>query len=165
MEGSTELIITYLLTWSVIGFALFCVYVVFVFRTGLVYTARKADGTLKKKVPLSGVLNMLAFLCGIVGLQVLANYTGLKRQGVTLTFWGLVLLNYAHYFILFILDTLIIDGLVLSCWRPGFLKLPDAMGCESMKKHMLVSLPVGLLAGGLLVLLSTGIAYLAFFAG
>ena len=69
MEGSTELIINYLLTWSTTGFALFCVYVVFIFRTGLVYTTRKTDGTLKEKIPLSGVLNMLAFLCGIVWLS------------------------------------------------------------------------------------------------
>ena len=34
-------ILRYLAVWSVIGCALFCDYVVIVFRSGLVYTARK----------------------------------------------------------------------------------------------------------------------------
>ncbi len=72
-------ILSYLALWSAIGWALFSAYVVVVFRTGLVYTARKDEGTLKDEVPASGQLNMLALLVAIVGFQVLANYLGIAR--------------------------------------------------------------------------------------
>lgn len=46
-------VLSYLIVWSLIGCAGFSVYVVVVFRTGIVYTARKQDGTLKEKPPLA----------------------------------------------------------------------------------------------------------------
>jgi hypothetical protein len=153
----------YLGLWSCIGCAVFSAYVVVVFRTGAVYTAREQDGTLKGRIPLSGYLNMLFLLLGIVGLQLLANYFGLARRGVAVTWLSLFLLNLAHYLILFAFDTLVIDALVLSVWRPPFLQIPDAMGGESMKKHVLASLPVGIAAGLVLTALSTAISYVAIF--
>jgi hypothetical protein len=69
------------------------------------------------------------------------------------------LLNYSVYLILFLFDTFFIDGFVLAIWRPAFLKLPDEMGRESMKKHILISIPIGLLLGIILTLISTAISY------
>lgn len=154
----TNKILSYLFQWSVIGIVIFCVYVVVVFRTGMVYTAREVDGTMKKKIPLSGILNMLGFLLGIVGLQLAANAFGVCGKGFRLPFPGLLGLNYAHYLILFIFDTVIIDGLVLGVWRPGFLRIPDSMGKESMKEHITASIPVGLAAGIVLAGISTTIS-------
>jgi hypothetical protein len=155
----------YLILWSVIGFTAFSAYVFMVFRTGIVYTARKQDGTLKERIPPSGYLNMLILLISIVGFQCLANYFGLVRENIVLSFFSLFLLNFGHYLILFIFDSVIIDGLVLSVWRPKFLSLPDTLGRESMKKHILVSIPIGTIAGIGLTGVSTVISYFALFRG
>jgi hypothetical protein len=48
------------------------------------------------------------------------------------------LLEFGHYLILFMFDAVVIDDLVLSVRRPGFLQLPEAIGAESMKKHILL---------------------------
>jgi hypothetical protein len=157
MTGSEVLV--YLGLWGVVGCALFSLFVVIVFRTGIVWTARGRDGLLKQKMPRSGYLAMLTIPLGLAGLQVAANYLGLARRGLELGFWSLWLLNLAHYLLLFIYDTLVIDGLVLAVWRPRFLKLPDEMGRESMGRHMLMSLPVGVAAGLVLTAINTGIAH------
>lgn len=162
---TVEKTIQYLTVWSVIGFIAFSVYVVVVFRSGLVYTSRKQDGTLKDRIPLSGIINMLLLLLIIVGFQVLANYIGLARSGVEIRFISLLLLNFGHYFILFLFDTIVIDGLVLGVWRPGFLRLSDAIGGESMKKHILISIPVGMAVGIVLTAISSAISYFMLFAG
>ena len=44
-------------------------------------------------------------------------------------------------------------------------KLPDATGAESMKKHILVSIPVGTVAGVGLAAISTVISYFTLFSG
>jgi hypothetical protein len=133
--------------------------VVVLFRTGLVYTARKQDGTLKNEIPLSGKLSMMILpICYFV-FQVFSNYFGLFRQDIRLNYWYLFLLNYSVYLILFLFDTFFIDGIVLSIWRPSFLQLPDEMGKESMKKHILISIPIGLVIGVVLTLISTTISF------
>jgi hypothetical protein len=80
-------------------------------------------------------------------------------------FGHLFLLNYGHYLMLFLFDTAVIDGLVLGVWRPGFLRLPDAMGGESMKKHILISIPIGVVAGLGLSAISTAVSYFTLFSG
>ncbi len=158
-----KMVLTYLLIWSAIGFAAFSGYVFLAFKTGLVYTARKQDGTLKERIPLSGIVNMLILLIAIVGFQCLANYFGMVQNKIGLNFLSLFLLNYGHYLILFLFDSLVIDGLVLSLWRPKFLNLPDTIGRESMKKHILLSMPIGLLAGIVLVSISTTFSFFILF--
>ena len=160
-----EDLLGYLALWSGVGCGLFCVYVWVVFRTGIVYTARRQDGTLKERIPLGGLFNMLVFLLCIVGFQVGANYLGLARRAVEMSFLHLFLLNFGHYLILFLFDTAVIDGLVLGVWRPGFLKLPDAMGGESMKEHIMTSIPVGVIAGLGLTAISTAVSYFTLFSG
>lgn len=156
---TVEEVLRYLGVWSAIGCALFSVFVVVAFRTGIVFTARKEDGMLKKRIPFSGRLAMLIIPLGMVGLQVVANYFGIARKALEVSFASLFLLNLGHYVILFVLDTVVIDGLVLSVWRPGFLRLPDAMGWESMKRHILLSVPIGTAFGIVLAAVSTAISY------
>ena len=150
----------YLGIWSLIGAALFSTYVIFAFRTNLVYAARKDDGTLKDRIPAHGYLAMAAFLLAFVGFLVLANACGLARIAFNISLGNLFVLNFALYIILLLYDTLVIDGLVLSLWRPAILQLPAAMGWESMKEHMLRSIPVGLAFGVILAAVS---AILSFF--
>jgi hypothetical protein len=162
---TTQEIFGYLALWSAIGWALFSAYVVVVFRTGLAYTARNDDGTLKEQVPAIGQINMLVLLVAIVGFQVGANYLGIASKGYGLSFLSLYLLNLVHYLILFAFDTVFIDGFVLAVWRPAFLQLPEAMGRDSMTRHMLRSIPIGLVAGIALSAFSTAIAYSLWFGG
>ena len=158
-----ETALHYLGIWSAIGCAALSAYVILAFRTRIVYTARKEDGTLKKHIPLSGYLNMVIFLLLIVGFQVVANYFGLFREKLQVGFVPLFLLNFGHYCILFLFDTAVIDGLVLAVWRPGFLRLPDALGRQSMKTHILKSVPVGIVAGIGLTIVSTMLSHLTLF--
>jgi ABC-type Fe3+ transport system permease subunit len=150
----------YLATWSLLGAVLFSVFVVFIFRSDLVYASRRKDGMLKERIPVRGYLVMGAFLCAIVGFLVLANYVGLVRRSVGLGFGGLFLLNLLHYLILFLYDTAFVDGFVLSHWRPAFLRLPEEMGRESMREHITRSIPVGSVAGVLMAALASAISYL-----
>jgi hypothetical protein len=152
-------VIFYLLLWGLIGCVLFFLLVVALFRTRLVYTARKADGTLKDKIPLSGKLAMLIIPVSFFIFQMISNYFGLVNQGIRLDYGYLFLLNYGVFLILFSFDTFFIDGFLLAVWRPAFLQLPDEMGKESMKKHILISIPVGLVIGALLTLISTTISF------
>jgi hypothetical protein len=139
--------------------------VVIAFRTRIVYASRKEDGTLKQQIPLSGYLNMVFFLLAIIGFQVVANYFGLSREKLQVSFVSLFLLNLGHYCILFLFDSAVIDGLVLSVWRPRFLQLPDALGRKSMKTHILKSIPVGLVAGIGLTAVSTTLSHFTLFGG
>lgn len=152
----------YLTVWSLIGAIIFSAFVIFVFRTGIVYTSRKEDGTLKEKIPLSGYLTSTSLLLAIVGYLVLANYLGLVQRGFMISFGMLFTLNLLLFLILFLYDTLVIDGFVLGYWRPDFLNLPEAMGLDSMKSHMLKSIPAGVAFGLILSLLSSAITLYAF---
>ena len=159
---SVGFVLGYLAVWSLIGALLFSAFVVFVFRSGLVYSARRPDGTLKTSIPLLGLAVMSAFLLSIVAFFVLANYLGLAGRRASVGFGGLFFLNLALYLILFAFDTLLIDGFVLARWRPRFLHLPEQMGRASMREHVRRSIPIGLVAGLLLVGLSATLSFFLF---
>ena len=150
----------FLLLWSLIGVAAFNLYVLFVFRSGMVYAARKPDGTLKEKLSLKGIASMLGFLALLVGFLVAANLLGLPNHRAGMTFGFIFLLDLALYWMWFLYDTLVIDWLVLGKWRPKFLKIPDEMGKESMTEHIRKSLFVGTLSGIVLALVASGITLL-----
>jgi len=162
MDGSQLMpgpIISFLFLWGLIGCLLFFILVVALFRTGIVYTARKKDGTLKDQIPSSGKLAMLIVPLSYFMFQVFSNYIGLVQQDFVLNYGLLFSLNYGVYLILFLFDTFFIDGVVLSIWRPAFLQLPDEMGAASMRKHILVSIPRGLVLGVVFTLISTTVSY------
>jgi hypothetical protein len=154
--------LAYLAFWSLIGAALFSIFVVFAFRSGAVYLARKRDGTLKEKVPLSGILIMAGFLAAVILFFVAANFFGVASKHFSVGFWTLFTLNYALYLNLFAFDTLIIDGFLLSYWRPDFLRLSNELNKESMKEHIIKSLPIGTGLGLVFAGLTTTIAYYSF---
>ena len=159
IKMSINEIVTYLLVWGIAGAVLFSLFVIFIFRSGIVYTAREETGLMKKKIPLAGYLTSGGFLFLIVVFLVTANYVGLYRAGHQLSFWGVYALNLGLYLLLFLFDTLVIDGLVIGYWRPAFLQLPEAMGAESMGEHIKKSIPVGVLFGLLISLACTAVSY------
>lgn len=154
--------IIYLAIWSLIGATLFCVFVVFVFKSGIVYTSRNEDGKLKDKIPIKGYITMALFLLAIVGFFVLANYLGLGRNETSLGFLTLFLLNLGLYLLLFLFDTFFIDWLVLVIWRPEFLHLSDQLGRESMREHIIKSIPISMAFGIAISGLSSAISFLSF---
>jgi hypothetical protein len=151
-------VISYIATWSFAGALAFSLFVVAAFRSGLVFTARKQDGTLKDHVPPAGMAAMAGFVLTLVAFILLANRLGLAGYISHTTFYQLFLLNLALYLVLFAFDTLVIDALVLGRWRPSFLKIPSEMGSTSMAEHIRRSLSIGLLSGVVLSLLTASLS-------
>jgi hypothetical protein len=148
-------LLVHLLIWSLVGIVVFNLYVVVVFRTGIVYTSREQDGTLKGRLPLSGVLSSLSILVGIIAVQLASSFSLLSTQTAPVNFWVLLALNYSLFLVLFLYDTLVIDYFVIGRWRPAILHLPDEMDAGSMTEHIRASLVVAPLIGLVLSLVST----------
>jgi hypothetical protein len=51
---------------------------------------------------------MLTVLFGIIGLQIISNYFGLKLNNIKITFLFLFFINYIYYYILLLYDTNVI---------------------------------------------------------
>jgi hypothetical protein len=151
-------ILSFLGPWSLIGAVAFSLVVVFLFRSGAVYTSRTEEGHLKKEMPLKGILTMLAFLCVIIGFMTTANYFGLVSRQIELEFWPVFWLDLALIMILIVYDTLVIDWWVIGIWRPVFLQLPETMNKTEMKEHIRRSFFVAPIFGVLLALVSAAIS-------
>ena len=160
---NTSKLLEYYLVWSVVGCSIFNVFVIIVFRSGIVWEARDKGGTLKRDIPLRGYLTMLVIPFGIIALQVMSNILSLRRVGISLEFMRLWLLNFGYYLILLVYDTLVIDYFVLLIWRPNFLAIPEDLNQGSMKKHFYASIWVGLGAGFILTTLGTLISFFYIF--
>ncbi|MHA2304344.1 MAG: hypothetical protein ACXACU_03045 [Candidatus Hodarchaeales archaeon] len=153
-------LLLYLAMWGSIGSAIFTLFVIVVFRTGLVWKTRSEDYKFKKKIPIIGYIVMASIPVGIISLQILANYISLNPQTYSPDFITLFVMNYLLYLVLFLYDTLIVDLLVLGIWQPSFLKLPNPQDDNSsIKTHILISIPIGMILGGIITLISTFISY------
>ena len=163
-------VLLYLGLWGFAGCFFFSLFVIVVFRTGFVWKARNKEGLLKKKLPAGSIAGMLLIPAAILGLQVCADYFGFKEgifSSSTLPGSGwslnkvlyLFLFNFHLYLLLFAYDTIVVDYLVLVKWRPRFLKIPNTLTDESMKKHIKYSIPVGIGVGIVLSLISTAVSY------
>ena len=159
---SSQEILGYLFVWGLVGAVVFSLYVVIVFRTGVVYNSRRQDGILKEKQDWRGVLSSLSILLLIVILQLLSNYTLIVVQGVIINFFTLLLINYLLYLLLFLYDTFVIDYFVIARWRPAFLKLPDEMNVRSMAEHIKASLIIGPIIGCVVILVGALLSYYVF---
>jgi len=144
--------------WSLIGIFLFSLFVIIVFRTGFVWKSRNKKGLLKKKQSLSGYLGMLILPIGIISIQLLFSYFSFE-DNIIFSFAKIFLLNYFLYGILFIYDTFIIDYIILSLWRPKFLKIPKNLNSKSMNEHILISIPIGAIIGLVITFISVLIFY------
>ena len=114
-------LLLFLLIWSLIGAILFSLFVIVVYITGMVHTARDDEGHLKKKMPVKGILSMILTLSVIIGFLVCSHLLW-PRDG-DLGFFELWGINLTLICILFTYDTVVIDFLVLSVWRPKLLKI------------------------------------------
>lgn len=119
-------IIIYLVTWGIIGAVFFSIFVIFVFRTGVVYTARNEDGLLKEEIPFRGYLTSGIFVLCIIGFLVLANYLGLTRQNIRLS---LVPSTRLIWFFTWSCSSLIPSLSMVWFWDTG-----DRLFCSSLRR-------------------------------
>ena len=118
-------IMRYLLIWGTIGAVLFSFFVIFVFRSGIAYTARNEDGLLKEIIPWLATWHRVDSLFWSFNSWSQQIISGFTRSAIKINFGGLYALNLFLYLILFLFDTLVIDGFVIGYWRPAFLRLPQ----------------------------------------
>ncbi len=142
-------ILLYLLLYGGIGAALFSVIVLIFCRTGVAWAER---GEVKRTV------GSIIILGGLISLQLLANFFGLKLQNFSISFGELFMLNYGLYLLLFLFDTLVIDILVIVKWHPAFLQLPETEVATSVKYH-LKTIPIGIVLGLAITLIPSLISY------
>ena len=72
---------------------------------------------------------------------------------------GLYAINHGLHLIVFLFDTIVIDGIVIGHWRPAFLETASAMSAESMREHIEKSIAVGTLFGLIINLLCTVVSF------
>lgn len=116
------------------GAFLLTLVVLFVFRTGIVYSNREEDGTLKKEMPLKGYAVMGLTLVLILAFLVLCDYLAFRDVSAGLV--RILIFNMLLITLLSLYDGLIIDLWVLGKVRPRILHLPDAVTMDSMKYHV-----------------------------
>jgi hypothetical protein len=136
-----ELLVS-LLLWFILSILILHILLVIVYRTGIVFTNREKDGSLKKKMPLKGLVTMVVFFLLIVLFFILfdiftfSNYTSVNFSMVLImNFFLLVLFD--------IYDAVVVDLLILAKIKPKFLHLPSEVTMDSMKYHVKKQFTVG----------------------
>ena len=151
-------VLNYLLIWGLKGAFLFNFIVLYLFRSRMVYESRGEDGLRKKDSSPKGWISTVVFLMVVILFLLTGNYFSLRN--FELNFWNIFWLNFGLMIILTLYDSLVIDWLVIAIWRPAFLRLPDDMNRESMKKHLLITIPVAPVICLAISAMSTGASWL-----
>lgn len=108
-----------------------------------------------ERVLRQGAASMLLMPLIIIILQILFAYFGILKQYPQATFGQLFGVEYFYFFLIFFFDTFVIDFLILLTWQPAFLRLPKTINTERFKKQLILGLPLGLLFGALITLISS----------
>lgn len=137
-----EKIIFNTIIWFFAGAFLLNIIVFIVYKTGIVHKARKKDGTLKKKIPISGLLSMFVMIILVLGFIISFDYFTFKQWPGT-PYVYVVLANSILIILLILYDSFIIDLLVLGYWKPCFLNIPHEVTLASMKYHVKKTFTVG----------------------
>jgi len=153
-------LVSYLIIWSMLGVILFNFVVIYLLRSGDVYESRGKDGLRKRDSSVKGWITTLGFLGLVVAFLLAGNYFSFLRIHSGFTFWQIFWLNFALMMILVVYDSIVIDWLVIAKWRPAFLKIPDEMNAESMKKHILFTIPVAPVICAVIAAISAGASLL-----
>ncbi len=154
-------IIINIIIWFFIGACLLNIIVLAGFRTGIVYKSRRQDGTLKQKMPFTGVLSFLIMLTLILMFFLAFDYFTFRDLEQIKYIWVL-LMNLSLLLILDFYDAFIIDIFVLTKWRPGFLKLSDELTPASMKFHIKKQFTAGWIIKLPLLIICSTIFYLLY---
>ena len=151
-------IIIDIVIWFLIGAFFLNIVVLAVFRTGVVYKSRGKDGTLKKKIPFVGILSFLIMLILIVTFFTAFDFFIFRNTNQVQYIWVLSM-NLSLMLLLDFYDVLVIDILILTKWRPGFLKLGKELTSDSMKFHVKKQLTAGWFIKLPLILISSTLFY------
>ena len=151
-------IILNIIIWFLIGACFLNIITLYVFRTGLVYKSRKKDGTLKKKMSIKGFLSFLIMLILILIFFLAFDYFVFRDIGQIKYIWVLSV-NLVLLLLLDLYDAYVIDFLVLTKWRPGFLKLSEELTPDSMRFHIKKQFTAGWVIKIPLILISSILFY------
>jgi len=144
--------------WFLIGTCLLNIMTLYVFLTGIVYKSRKKDGTLKKKMSIKGFLSFFIMLILILIFFLAFDYFVFRDMGQIKYIWVLSV-NLVLLLLLDLYDAYVIDFLVLTKWKPGFLKLSEELTPDSMRFHIKKQFTVGWSIKLPLILLSSAVFY------
>jgi hypothetical protein len=151
-------IISNIIIWFLIGACFLNIITLYVFRTGLVYKSRKKDGTLKKKMSIKGFLSFLIMSILILIFFLAFDYFVFRDIGQIKYIWVLSV-NLVLLLLLDLYDAYVIDFLVLTKWRPGFLKLNEELTPDSMRFHIKKQFTAGWIIKIPLILISSILFY------
>ena len=127
--------------WFIVSSLVFSGVVYILFHYDLVKETRNKRGELKKKQSIKGLMSIIIFaLCVIAFLYFydVAVFSGGKAR-----FLNVLLVNFIMIMLVTAYDSFVIDLLVLGIIRPAFLKIPDEMDLNEMKKHVKRTYVVG----------------------
>ncbi len=144
--------------WFLIGAFLLNIIVLAIFRTGFVYKSREKNGTLRKKMPFKGFLSLLIMLILILLFFLAFDYFTFRNAG-QIKYIRVLSANLLLLLLLDFYDAFIIDILILTKWRPGFLKLNKEMTPNSMKFHVKKQFTAGWIMKLPLVFVSSSLFY------
>ena len=135
------------------GAFLLTIILLIVFRTGIVYSNRKEDGTLKERMRLKGYVVMGLTLVLILIFFVFCDY--LTFRDISPGLMRIFVFNVLLVTSLSLYDGLVIDLWVLGKVRPSILHLSDAVTMDSMKYHVkkqftvawVIKIPLAVMSG------------------
>ncbi|MBN1523134.1 MAG: hypothetical protein JW904_01520 [Spirochaetales bacterium] len=128
--------------WFLTGCMLLNILLIFVYRTDIVHAARKRDGTVKKKIPASGLLSMGIFLL-FSGMYFLVFNFIFFQQYTENSFLYIFSANLVLISLLSLYDAFVLDIFVLAVWRPAFLHIPQELTVKSMTQHIRKQMTIG----------------------
>jgi heme/copper-type cytochrome/quinol oxidase subunit 2 len=143
-----------LILWFILSIAILHILLVIFYRTGIVFTNREKDGTLKKKMPIKGFITMAVFFILIILFFILFDiYTFSNEPSVDIK--TVLIMNFFLLLLFDIYDAIVVDLIILGKIKPKFLHLPKDVTLKSMKYHVKKQFTVGWILKLPIVVIST----------
>ena len=152
-------LVRFVLRWGITGSLLLSAYLIIAWQTAFFGLLRAGPDSPRRNFLRASLLTGLGSILMYIALMVVADMQDLAAGGTRPTFSFLLAHNYTVYIFWLLFDTVVIDILLVTVWRPGFLRLPAAVEHGSVTYH-LRTIPRGLILGMPVTLVATGIVLL-----
>ena len=150
-------LVDFVVTWGLIGSGVITLWLLGAWATGLLGEARANSTDVRERLGAPGIVGVVVSIILYLVLIGVADVAGIgTREG--LSFGRLWAINYLVFFFWLIFDTLIVDIVLVTLWRPRFLKLPDPAAHGSVAYH-LSTIPRGMVFGVLVSLVGTSVSW------